>query len=481
MKPKTLLVLLILVVGLGGFIWFFEKDMLSTEERAAQDKKLLGSLKTDEVTAVTIVRDGKTVRLEREAKPNVAPAKAGAEVPAASAERPWRLTQPLQARADRFAVDRLVDSIAGLGKDRTLSMSDRKELGLNVPRARVTLTAGGADTVIEIGAPIPASSNMAVAIAGQEPVIVSNAVFTDLSKDAGDWRAKELFPGQREDITRIQIQGGETPIVLVKKGDEFRLEAPVADRADRDAVNALLGDLSGLQAAKFIDGPAAEAGAWRGTIAVETKGQAGPWQLEIGPVPAIAPPAPGASPDSRPPVRTLVRAGGVLAETESKIADTLAKSPASWRSTRWASFEVFRVEGFDVTDAKGPLSLRRKDADWKRGSERIAFTPVSDLLYAVTGARGDRLLSRADAVAAGAQLAKPVVTVKLIAADQSEETLTLYPSLPDGTAPAMASGRDGVVSMLNKTFVDDLLSKVQALRAAPPLAAKSDEGAGKQG
>ena len=38
MKPKTLLVLLILVVGLGGFIWFFEKDVLSTEERAAQER-----------------------------------------------------------------------------------------------------------------------------------------------------------------------------------------------------------------------------------------------------------------------------------------------------------------------------------------------------------------------------------------------------------------------------------------------------------
>ena len=431
------------------------------------------------------MRNGKTLRLERDAKSNAARGEGRCRSTDGYRGTVLRLTQPLQTRADRFAVDRLVDSIAGLGKDRTLAMSDRRELGLTCRAPASRSTAGGADTVIEIGAAIPASSSMAVALAGREPVIVSNSVFTDLAKDPGEWRAKELFPAQREDITRIQIEGGDSPIVLVKKNEEFRLEAPVADRADRDAVNALLGDLSGLQSAKFVDEPATEAGAWRGSIQVEAKGLAHPWRLEIGPAavvpPVISPSGPGANPETRPAGRTLVRADGVLAETESKTADTLARSPASWRSTRWASFEVFRVDGFDVTDAKGALSLRRQDADWKRGTDRIAFTPVSDLLYAVTGARGDRLLSRADAIAAGAQLAKPVVTVKLIAADKSEETLTLYPSLPDGTAPAMASGRDGVVSMLNKTFVDDLLSKVQALRTAPPMAAKSDEGAGKQG
>lgn len=476
MKPKTLLVLLALVLGLGAFIWFYDKDAPSTEERQVQDKKLLGALKSEDVTAVTIVRDGKTVRLEREPAP--ASKSAAATVP----ERPWRLTRPLQSRADRWAVDRLVDSLAGLTKERELELGDRKGLGLDAPRARVTLSAKSGDAVLEIGAAIPASSTMAVAIAGQAPVIVPNSVYADVAKEAGDWRAKELFPGQRDDITRIAIKAGASAVTLAKKGDEFRLEAPVADRADRDAVNTLLGDLTGLQAARFVDGPPpAGADAWRQVIEVSVKGQANPWRLEIGAELPPAPSAPGASPDAKPPVRTLVRADGVLAETESKLAATIGKSAAEWRSTRWASFEVFRIEGFEIDDAKGHLTLRRQDADWKRGAERIAFTAVSDLLYAVTGARGDKLLSRADAAAAGASLAKAVLTVKLIAADQSEETLTLYPALPDGTAPALASGRDEVVAMLNRTFVDDLLSKVQAVRAAQPLPAKGDDGTGKQG
>jgi len=340
--------------------------------------------------------------------------------------------------------------------------------------------------VIEIGDVIPASTNMAAALDGGAPAAVPSYVFADLAKEPGEWRSKDLFPGLRDDIERIVLNAapaaGGPPTVLVKKGEEYRLESPAADRADRDTVNTLLGDLTALQAAKFVDGPPPPgADVWRETVEVTLKGQPAPWRLEIGAPTAAAPAAPGVPPaEVRPATRTLVRAGGVLAETESKIADTVRKPAAEWRSPRWASFEVFRVEAFDVDDAKGHLTLKRQDADWLRGAERIAFTPVSDVLYAVTGAHGDSLVTRAQAIAAGASLAKPVATLKLIAADKSAETLTLYPALADGSAPAMASGRDDVVVMLNKTFVDDLTSKLQALRSAEPMATKPSEGSGKQ-
>ncbi len=479
MKPKTLLIMLGLVLGLGAFIWFFEKDVPSTEERQVQEKKLLAELRADDVTAVSVLRDGKTVRFERDPKP--APK---ADANAAPGERPWRMVAPLQARADKFAVDRLLDSLTNLSKESTLEVGDRKGLGFDAPRAKVTLTANGRDTVVEIGDAIPASSSMAVALDGGAPAAVPSYVFTDLSKEPGEWRSKDLFPGLRDDIERVvltpDVAGGGPPVTLVKKGDEYRLESPTADRADRDTVNTLLGDLTALQAAKFVDGPPPTgAAAWRESVEVTLKGQPAPWRLEIGGSDPPAAPA-SSSGEAKPPTRTLVLAGGVLAETESKIADTVRKPAAEWRSPRWASFEVFRVEAFDVDDAQGHLSLKRQDADWLRGSERIAFTPVSDVLYAVTGARGDTLVSRAQATAAGASFAKPVATLKLIAADKSSETLTLYPALPDGSSPAVASGRDDVVVMLNKTFVDDLTSKLQALRSAEPVATKPSEGSGKQ-
>ena len=34
MRPRTLLILLVLVLGLGAFIWFYERELPSSEERA---------------------------------------------------------------------------------------------------------------------------------------------------------------------------------------------------------------------------------------------------------------------------------------------------------------------------------------------------------------------------------------------------------------------------------------------------------------
>ena len=65
MRPRTLLILLVVVLGLGSFIWFYERKLPSTEERSELRKKVL-EIKKDDVKAVTIesAKSG-TVRLER--------------------------------------------------------------------------------------------------------------------------------------------------------------------------------------------------------------------------------------------------------------------------------------------------------------------------------------------------------------------------------------------------------------------------------
>jgi len=56
-RPRTLLVLLIVVVALGAFIRFYERDLPSSEERAKQAKKVL-DFKKDQVTRVRLLVNG---------------------------------------------------------------------------------------------------------------------------------------------------------------------------------------------------------------------------------------------------------------------------------------------------------------------------------------------------------------------------------------------------------------------------------------
>ncbi|HEY4564680.1 MAG TPA: hypothetical protein VIJ36_16970, partial [Thermoanaerobaculia bacterium] len=93
MKPRTLLILLALVLGLGAFIWFYERKLPSSEERETLGKKVF-ALEKGDVTAVAIDAPKGSVRLERAPAPKPAKdnkdKKEGTAEPAAD----WRLTRP---------------------------------------------------------------------------------------------------------------------------------------------------------------------------------------------------------------------------------------------------------------------------------------------------------------------------------------------------------------------------------------------------
>src|SRR3954453_1088393 len=128
MKPRTLLILLVLVLGLGAFIWFYERKLPSSEERETLGKKVF-ALEKGDVTAVAIDAPKGSVRLEGAPAPK--PAKDKKKKKGGTPEPPadWRPTKPLAARADAFAVDRLLDAVTSLSKTRTLDEVDPKAVG----------------------------------------------------------------------------------------------------------------------------------------------------------------------------------------------------------------------------------------------------------------------------------------------------------------------------------------------------------------
>jgi hypothetical protein len=476
-KPRTLLVLLVLVLGLGAFIWFYERELPSSEERAKLAKRVL-AVEAGDVESVAIEWQGRKVRLERdpapkdgesEAEADAEPGEAGeAEAPAPEpAERAWRLTEPLQALADRFAVERLVESLTGLDKERTLEDPDRADLGLESPRARVTLGTADGETVLEIGAEVPASSSMIVAVAG-EPVAhaVAKHLYADLTKEPGDWRSRDLFTAQRDDIERLTLAGPGGRVLLAKRGDGFWIESPIVDRADRDHANELLGQITGLRVHAFLDAPAlspAEMGLEppRGLVEAILRGSEQPFRIEVG----------AADPESAE--RRYARLGSLLFTTEAKLGEALERGAEQWRALGWSGVEVYQIDAAKTSGSGEPLALKRAGADWQRGEVKIAYTPVSDFLYAVAGAKGEAAMSPAAAAELGATLAAPALEIALTASDGREETLRLFAPLADGRVPATASGRD-VVLLLSASAASDVQSKLAAVRQAEPLAEGSE-------
>ncbi len=494
MRPRTLLVLLALVAGLGAFVWFYERELPGSEQRAEQAKKLFGDLESDDVTAVGLEWEGTTVRLERVEVKEEAGDKAGegekeagkgeeageGTEPGLGEEPHWRITQPLQSRADATAVGGLLQSLLDLQKTRTLDDPDPKALGLDKPQATIRVKTAGGERVVRIGAKIPTGASVVAAFEGEdEAYVVSDAVLASIQKAPGEWRDRQVVHAEREKVDRIVLRAGQGPVTFTRRGDTFWVQWPGVgpDRADRELVDALLTEVTGLRAQRFVEGPGTPGPAELGlqppaaVVEVTLKGEK-PLRVELGgPVSTEAPPPPE-DPTQDPAagdvgaMAVYARAGSQLIETQTTLAATAARPAGEWRARGLSRLAVHQVDKARIKQAgtPGELVLTRSEADWKRGEELIPFTPVSDLLFTLTDARADRLLTPQEAAAfkSGA----PQLTV-VLEGEAGAETLTLYPETAAGI-PAQASGRPTVLLLPAATGAQ-LRQNLQAVRAAKPV------------
>jgi hypothetical protein len=469
MRPRTLLILLVIVLGLGAFIWFYERELPSSEERAELEKRVFADLEKEDVTAVTLWGAKGTVRLERveapepAAKEETEDGEEGEETGDGMADAEWRIVQPLQARADSFAVDRLLESLVTLEKTRTIEDADRKAVGLDRPRATARLATEEGEKVLEIGAGVPTGGSLIAGLAGRDDAyVVSDSILLELDKEPGEWRDRTIFRGDRDEVSRITLAGANGRTVLTSRPDGFWIESPIQDRADRNLVDGLLADLTGLTAERFVDDPRplVELGLAppRQVVEVAREGQA-PLRIELG-----APASTGeASPESEMGgALTYARAAGAVFETRTRLAESANRPPADWRALGLSGLAVHDVESATVKEGNATIELTRAGTDWRRGDTTISYLPVSDLLFALTDARAERLLPPAEAKAL--KLADPALTVTLKAKESGEETLTLYPATPQGV-PARAGGRD-VVLLLSADALQQLRQKVKDVREA---------------
>ncbi|HEX6201302.1 MAG TPA: DUF4340 domain-containing protein [Thermoanaerobaculia bacterium] len=499
MRPRTVLVLAVLVAALAAFLWFVERDLPSSEELAERSKKVL-PVEPGDVRAMTLEWDGETVRLERAPVPGVEEGGEGAdeadeEDGGAEADEPapspdWRLAAPLEGRADRAAVEGLITAVGELEKLRTLEDAEPGEVGLEPPRGRLVLLTDEGERTLLVGADVPASENVLVALEGEPEVWVTRRSFlARLEKEPGEWRSKDVLSVPRDRIARLTLRaaGREAPVVLARGDDgRFRLEAPVADLADADLVDGLLSDLVNLRARRFLDEGAgglslvpADLGLEppRGVVEAELEGGGGPVRVELGrPVDGAEDEGAGA-PEAGAAVyaRTAAGPGGAqLFETQTGLDEAVARPPEEWRSPAWTGLRSHEVDRLEVAEPGRPeLVLARDGVDWRRGGEEIPYTAASDFLFAVTEAEGEVAEAAADG------LGEPVLSIRLASGEGAEEILTLYPPPPaaDAPHPATSSAREAVLLLPAEavTGLREALAAVRAAEAAPAAEEADDE------
>lgn len=459
MRPRTLLILLLLLVALAAFAWFVDRDLPGSDERAEKAQQVL-YFDGDQVVAVRIERGEERIRLEG-THPSLEP---GGE---ATPREPvvWRLVEPLLARADGGKVRALLSDLGSLESQRKIEQPDRAALGLIEPRARLILerTQGG-ELVLELGAALPSSESMIVARAGEAVAhVVASRLFDTVDRASGQWRDHNLFRGERARVDRIRLTAaGEPTVTLARRGEEMWLESPITDRAASDPVDRLLEALVGLQAERFLDAHDESSSSRLGLepprATIEILANDGTKILSL----SLGREVEGSAGGAR-----FARAGDEWVELGRSLEEWWSKPVEEWRSKRWTALEPWQVDDATIESPSGRLVLRREGVDWQREGVAIPFTSVSDLFAMLSETQAVAL---APATVVAEALGTPLMTLTLAASEGHEETLALYPAIDSSssTLPATVSGRE-VVLLLPATTLTSLEAKVAAIRAAEPL------------
>ncbi len=230
------LVAVLLLVGLAAYVYLYEIRGNRGGEKAGGDKDRAIAFERAALKAVRLKNDNGTFRLEKQGES-------------------WKIIEPLQADADKDAVEGLVNSLEFAKIDRHLGPEgDLKPYGLEPPKASVTLetAAPGAAPALLVGDASPIGGSYYALLPGTKEVVVVGSSIGDVTrKDLQSLRDKSLLSLDPWKVKRLTLERGRETIRLEKPDEGWIVRQPTEAPADGPTITDFLNALENLRATVF--------------------------------------------------------------------------------------------------------------------------------------------------------------------------------------------------------------------------------------
>lgn len=369
---RSTLVLLAVLLGLLGYIYFYEMQRPRTDEGAPKQKVFTVEAEKIEELEVTSSGGDRTV-LRKSATS-------------------WSIAEPLQTRADETETTGITTNLASLEIQRVVdeAPADLAQFGLAPPKTEVAFRVAGQQDPqrLLIGDKTATGGELFAKLPSEKRVFLIPAFLeTTFNRGTFDLRDKSVMAFERDKVDGLRIvAGGSTAVAFAKKDLHWGLTAPLAVRADSMAVEGLVGRLQTLRMTSIVasdvtekdlgkyglDKPAFTAVVAAGdTTSTLTIGKAD----ESGALYA----------------RDLARPALVVT-VEAALADDLKKSPDSYRPKEIFEFRSFSATRLEITRGTDTVILEQfkgKDGTtkWQRlnPNKDLAVADIENILSSLSG------------------------------------------------------------------------------------------------
>lgn len=443
MQRATFIVLLLLVIGLGGYVYIVEFKGEETRQQEADAEKQLFKVKLEEVQSLEILNSHGTFAFAR-------------------VEGKWKLTQPADYDADVRAVEDAIFGLDALRFEKVVeeSATELTPFGLATPSLKISAKTTGGELTLLVGDEAPFGAGRYVAKAGDQKVYLSNYPLRDrIDKDLLGWRDRKLLNFALADVQSLTLRGTQEDgsawggLNLKREGERWVSAHDAKFVVDGGAVDALLYDLQGLQTVAFTgqtDGSLFGLQTPRLQARVELGESKGALELLLG--------APFGEEKRLPAVRSL---GEEIRLIDGAVLSKLMKGPQDLRDSR-----VLNLKRLDITRLEFKLGdqtlVANREADaWKlEGSLKDKTRPadVDVVLDDLVGLRAEKFIDQvqpADLPRFG--MDRPELTLTITEKDTPPLTLSLANG-GDASNPEVFArvGESSTLSQVNKYLLQDL-------------------------
>src|SRR5450631_287729 len=261
MKPKGLLIAVVLLAVLGGLTWWSNKSQADKSKTPADTVTKLLSIPDDQFQEIKIRKvTDEVLSLKRE-------------------NGKWQMTAPKAMAADQDAAGSMVSALANLNADKVVEekATDLKPYGLDRPTLDVQIVRkdGKTDRLL-IGDDTLNGSGAYAKLANDAKVVtVGSMTKTSLDKRPDDLRDKRLLTFDSDKLSRVELAAKGAPVEFGKNGqNEWQIVKPRPLRADGSAVDGLVTKLKDAKM-DLAETEAAKKFAAAGNVATVTVTDAG--------------------------------------------------------------------------------------------------------------------------------------------------------------------------------------------------------------
>jgi hypothetical protein len=442
---RSTLVLLAVLLGLLGYIYFYEMRQPRTDDSAPKPRAFIVEAEKIEELEVKSSGGDRTV-LRKSATA-------------------WSIAEPLQAKADETEVTGITTNLASLEIQRVVdeAPADLAQFGLAPPKAEVAFRAAGQKDPqrLLIGDKTATGGELFAKLPSEKRVfLVSAFLESTFNRGTFDLRDKAVLAFERDKVDGLRIAaGGAAAVAFAKKDQQWRIAAPLAVRADSTSVEGLVGRLQTLKMTSIVASDAAEKDLAKYGLdkpaftAVVTAGDAAS-TLAIG----------KADESGALYARDLAKPALVVT-VEASLADDLKKSPDSYRPKEIFEFRSFTATRLEITRGTSTVVFEKskgKDGatTWQRlnPSKDLPVADVENILSSLSG------MTLEDWVEAKTStgLDKPVAVITATFDDGKKTERLTFGKVGD----AMFAARDGEpgVCRINAARFDEAMTMVDATK-----------------